>query len=430
MGANEGVTQILNLTTEQLDRAAELDKLRRNITVLFTDLKGSTAYFEKYGDSAGLLMVHQCNTTLGQIVEKHGGRVIKTIGDAVMAAFEDCHEGIAAAIEMQEAITSVTYGKQGPEKISIRIGLNYGLGIVKSNDVFGDVVNVASRVEGAASPEQILISNSLYEAVAPSRRFNVRPSGKYSLKGKAKELDLYEVVWRKDGGQAEMLSHSMILPALEMAAHTRIRLQQVRTDGQPGREFDVINNPSIIGQAQGDFTFPNDAKMQPQHCRLSVQVGQLFVAPVEGAPVFFSLIGAYRLEPGDVVRIGNQIFEFRVNTEAMQMGSRLGAGLGELSNMLQHPVAEFVSLTGDQKHYSVLDGQVTFGRTKANYTFPTDTAMSRLHAKVYHRGEDFFLEDTGSTNGTFVLAREEVPVPAGSILAIGGQRLKIHRLSP
>jgi class 3 adenylate cyclase len=140
MGANEGVTQILNLSTEQLDRAAELDKLRRNITVLFTDLKGSTAYFEKYGDSAGLLMVHQCNTTLGQIVEKHGGRVIKTIGDAVMAAFEDCHEGIAAAIEMQEAITSVTYGKQGPEKISIRIGLNYGLGIVKSNDVFGDVV--------------------------------------------------------------------------------------------------------------------------------------------------------------------------------------------------------------------------------------------------------------------------------------------------
>jgi hypothetical protein len=59
MAMNEGVTKILNLTAEQMDRAAELDKLRRNITVLFTDLKGSTNYFEKYGDSAGLLMVHR-----------------------------------------------------------------------------------------------------------------------------------------------------------------------------------------------------------------------------------------------------------------------------------------------------------------------------------------------------------------------------------
>ena len=81
----------------------------------------------------------------------------------------------------------------------------------------------------------------------------------------------------------------------------------------------------------------------------------------------------------------------------------------------------------DQKHYNVLEGQITWGRTKATYTFPTDTAMSRSHAKVYHRGEDFFIEDMGSTNGTFIMAREETPVPQGAILAIGGQRLKVQR---
>ena len=53
--------------------------------------------------------------------------------------------------------------------------------------------------------------------------------------------------------------------------------------------------------------------------------------------------------------------------------------------------------------------------------------MSRSHAKVYHRGEDFFLEDVGSTNGTFVLARDKMSVPAGAILSIGGQRLKVSR---
>src|SRR5437879_1726009 len=150
----DDVTKILNRPTGQLDRAAVLESLRRNITILFTDLKGSTNYFEKYGDAAGLLMVHRCNTMLAESVERHGGRVIKTIGDAVMAAFEEPAEAIASSIEMQEAITADNKDKIDSQRISIRIGINYGLGLVKSNDVFGDVVNVASRVESAAAPEQ------------------------------------------------------------------------------------------------------------------------------------------------------------------------------------------------------------------------------------------------------------------------------------
>src|SRR5579884_3084014 len=140
---NDGVTRILNLDSENIDQALELERLRRNITVLFTDIKGSTAYFERYGDSAGLLMVHHCNSILGQIVEKHGGKVIKTIGDAVMASFEDHSAAVAASIEMQEAITADSAAKPEPRRVKIRIGINHGLGFVKSNDVFGDVVNVA-----------------------------------------------------------------------------------------------------------------------------------------------------------------------------------------------------------------------------------------------------------------------------------------------
>src|SRR5512143_1976960 len=106
MSQNDGVTRILNLDGQDSERAAELEKLRRNITVLFTDIKGSTAYFEKFGDSAGLLMVFQCNSLLSKCVERHGGRVIKTIGDAIMAAYEDHAEAVASAIEMQEGITA------------------------------------------------------------------------------------------------------------------------------------------------------------------------------------------------------------------------------------------------------------------------------------------------------------------------------------
>src|ERR1041384_1112830 len=208
---NDGVTRILNLDSEQLEQAAELERLRRNITVLFTDIKGSTAYFEKYGDSAGLLMVHHCNTLLGSVVEKHGGKVIKTIGDAVMASFEDHAQAVAAAIEMQEAIVADTVGKPKARKIKIRIGINFGLGFVKSNDVFGDVVNVASRVESAASPDQILISDTLYHALPPGHSFRLRLAGLFSLKGKAEERELYEVIWHE--GAETSVGHGMVVPA-------------------------------------------------------------------------------------------------------------------------------------------------------------------------------------------------------------------------
>ncbi|MCU1305428.1 MAG: adenylate/guanylate cyclase, partial [Acidobacteriaceae bacterium] len=427
MSANEGVTRILNRSSEQLDQAAELEKLRRNITILFTDLKGSTAFFEKFGDAAGLLMVHRCNTMLAEAVERHGGRVIKTIGDAVMAAFEDHAEAIAASIEMQEAITADNKDKTGAQKISIRIGINYGLGLVKSNDVFGDVVNVASRVESAAAPEQILISDTLYKALEGTNRFRVRPLGKFALKGKADERDLFEVRWREDGEAGPVAAHSMIVPVPDLNARVKLKLVQVRNDGQTRREFEFPTGSALMGRTQGDFTFPNDNAMQPSHARLSVESGQMFVEPVDDAVVFFSLVGPYRLQGGDVIKIGNQIVEFQVNAAALEMASMMGTGIREISAMLQHPVAEVVSTGADQKHYSVLEGQATFGRTKATYIFPTDTAMSRSHAKIYHRGEDFFIEDTGSTNGTFVLAKEKTALPEGAILCVGNQLLRVSR---
>jgi class 3 adenylate cyclase len=425
MSPSDGVTRILNLGGEELERAAELEKLRRNITVLFTDIKGSTAYFEQFGDSAGLLMVFQTNAVLSKIVERHGGRVIKTIGDAVMAAFESHEESVAAAVEMQHAITADNAPKPEAHRVTVRIGINYGLGIVKSNDVYGDVVNVASRVEGAAAPAQILISDTLHQAVSSTGRFQFRLAGKFSLKGKAEATDLYEVVWREQGDPGMLSSHSMVVPALA-APRIRYKLVQLRTDGRTGRGFD-ISPQTMVGRTQGDLTFPNDEYMQPAHARLLVESGQLFLDPMPDADSFFSLIGTYRLQEGDVVSFGSQVLEFHVDEAALAAASRIGKGFGELAAMLHGAVAEFVSLNPDGKRYPIREEQTTWGRTKATYTFPTDTAMSRSHARLYHRGEDFFIEDVGSTNGTFVMAREKTPIPAGAVLSLGGQRLKLFR---
>src|SRR5713226_6722402 len=101
---NTTVTRLIQLSRENREVLAELEKLRRFITVMFTDIRGSTAYFERFGDVAGLIMVHECNNALVGIVERRNGRVHKTIGDSIMASFESCRESVQAAIDMQQEL--------------------------------------------------------------------------------------------------------------------------------------------------------------------------------------------------------------------------------------------------------------------------------------------------------------------------------------
>ena len=309
MPANS-VTQIMQSSRGQNELLAELEKFRRAITVMFTDIKGSTAYFEKYGDVAGLMMVHQCNDMLRLIVEKHGGRVIKTIGDAIMATFEDCAESVQASIEMQKGLIDFNAPKPEQDHVFIRIGLNYGAGIVRTNDVFGDVVNVASRVESVAVPEQIVISESLREQVEKVNRFKVQHIGRFSLKGKEGDHDLYEVVWTDKKKVVKPAAHAVVAKASKVVP--RYKLQHIKKDGTVGQEHELKNNKLTLGRNQGDLQYAADPNLAPLHGRFFVEEGQLFVEDLsEGKGVFVRLIATYTLQDGDGVLMGKQLMQFR-----------------------------------------------------------------------------------------------------------------------
>jgi class 3 adenylate cyclase len=108
----------------------ELEKMRTAVTILFTDIKGSTSYFERKGDVEGLAMVQHHNNLLFPCIERDGGRVVKTIGDAIMACFEDPVGAVKAAIRMQQTLEKDRVNKSGDEKIHIRVGLHTGLGLL------------------------------------------------------------------------------------------------------------------------------------------------------------------------------------------------------------------------------------------------------------------------------------------------------------
>lgn len=195
------IEQLL-MERERLDQV--LDKqFRKELTIVFTDIKGSTRFFESRGDIEGLSMIRKHNEMHFPTIEAHGGRVVKTIGDAIMAVFEDPASAVRATIEMQNNLMYYNKSKPTADQIHIRIGLNHGVALAKEDDVFGDAVNLAARVESLAEADEILIADNVYMAVKDSDDIICRFHTKAQVKGKTEDIKIYRVVWSEEQLVAE-----------------------------------------------------------------------------------------------------------------------------------------------------------------------------------------------------------------------------------
>jgi class 3 adenylate cyclase/tetratricopeptide (TPR) repeat protein len=165
----------------------------RTITILFTDVKGSTTLFERLGDVAArdLLRVH--DETVRDALARRGGTEIKHTGDGIMATFPSVALGLACAIEVQRAIAA--HNAHAPQRfLGVRIGLNAGEPVSEAGDVFGAAVGAAARICNRASPGQILVSDVVrHLATGQDLRFVDR--GQTKLRGFARRFRLFEVPW-------------------------------------------------------------------------------------------------------------------------------------------------------------------------------------------------------------------------------------------
>jgi class 3 adenylate cyclase len=136
----------------------------RSTTLMFTDIKGSTELYEQLGDAAAYALVQQHFRLMTEVVRRHEGGVVKTIGDAVMASFPSNSEAVAAALEIQLGFAAA---RPEMELIEVKIGLHRGPTIaVTSNrmmDFFGRTVNIAARVQGESKPHEVLVTEAVLD---------------------------------------------------------------------------------------------------------------------------------------------------------------------------------------------------------------------------------------------------------------------------
>jgi class 3 adenylate cyclase len=171
-----------------------------SLTFLFTDLKGSTALYERVGDLAAFDLVRAHFHVLHEIVAGEAGAVVKTIGDAVMATFHSPDRAVAAALRMREAMRKLN-DERGSEDLLLKIGIHEGpcLAVVLNDrqDFFGQTVNIASRVQGLAMSQAICATGQVVEnpqtSILLAARGLTAVAEQRELRGITDEYAVYEI---------------------------------------------------------------------------------------------------------------------------------------------------------------------------------------------------------------------------------------------
>jgi class 3 adenylate cyclase/tetratricopeptide (TPR) repeat protein len=167
------------------------------VTVLFTDVVGSTSLRQHQGESGAQAIMNAHNQIVRQQIAEHAGQEVKTTGDSFMVAFDSARRAVECAVGVQRALHN--YNRRHPvDPVKVRIGLHTGEAIRDGHDLFGTSVDAAARIMGRADGEQILVSDILKAVLGASKDFGFKNPKRVGLKGFAERWRLWEVAWRSE----------------------------------------------------------------------------------------------------------------------------------------------------------------------------------------------------------------------------------------
>jgi DNA-binding NarL/FixJ family response regulator/class 3 adenylate cyclase len=166
------------------------------VTLLFTDLVGSAALFDRAGDERADALRREHFAALRRAVAEHGGREVKSTGDGLMVSFESAVAAVRCAIDMQRATTGAANG------LPMRAGLDAGEPLPEGEDLYGTTVIVASRLCETAGSGEILVSDVVRQIAAARLPQLMQPGGPLRLPGLADRVAFARVRWRAEEEEA------------------------------------------------------------------------------------------------------------------------------------------------------------------------------------------------------------------------------------
>ncbi len=266
----------------------------RDRTVLFADLRGSTALFETLGNAEATAVVTHTVSQIGQAVSECDGRLVKTLGDGLMAVFDSPRDGVKSAIRMHALLERVvsrkpvgSYGSSPSLRgLRMQVALARGEVVEMGGDCFGDAVNVAARLLDHAGDNETLITAEVLAGLAPAQKQRFRSLDLITVRGRVEPVHVHVLDKPSQGDVAATqfgeVRHSTVEP-------DGIRLIWQDLD----RVFDIASMPVVLGRSVQATYCITDGRVSRSHARIDWHGGSFSLTDLSynGTYVRFGLGG-------------------------------------------------------------------------------------------------------------------------------------------
>ena len=201
---------------------------RKLAAIMFTDMVGYTAMMQKDEDKAREL-IERHRAHMKPFIEKHGGEIIQFVGDGTFCRFDSAKEAVNAAVEIQKVL------ELEPE-INLRIGIHVGDVVVKGDEVYGDGVNIASRIEPLAESGGVCISERVYEDIRNQTQYEAYLLGERNLKNVERPINIYSLIL-EDKIVSPTMSQNNVLKEIDTGGNSIAVLPFVNMSSDPESEY-------------------------------------------------------------------------------------------------------------------------------------------------------------------------------------------------
>ncbi len=263
-------------------------------TVVFADLFGSTGVFEALGNAKATQEVTRITAWMAQKFSEHGGRVVKFLGDGVLATFDDSANALHAVVDMQRAYQNLLSHMPPKQYMPLRIGVAHGDVELVDDDCYGDAVNIAARLSELTGPHQIWASSSVITHAGKTADMQIRALGPIHIRGRSEPCTVCQIEWQEDVNS----------DLFTIAAPPDSLLEDVASDALGGQiELSWLDNhkvfksfelPIFIGRTRQSEFMVNDSRVSRTHARIDWRNGCVVLVDVSsyGSWVRFSGGGA------------------------------------------------------------------------------------------------------------------------------------------
>ena len=269
-------------------------------TVLFADLRGSTGLFEQLGNAEATSVVTHCVSSLARPVESGGGRVVKTLGDGLMAVFGNAADAAAAAAVMHDVLDAIVSrgsergASQGLRGLRLQVALARGEVVEMSGDCFGDAVNVAARLLDHAGDNETLVTSEVLAGLPLQQRARFRSLDRLVLRGRVEPVEVHVLGGRRadrSGGSDSAITQFGSVSITSEPDGMRLTWHDMQ------RLFAVPQMPVVVGRSPQASFCVDDPRVSRSHARLDWHSGNFQLTDL-------SYNGTYvRFNDGEIVSL-------------------------------------------------------------------------------------------------------------------------------